>query len=88
MKFYFKMSESDKRKQAIKNGRKPAEITLYRESPRILNDFLTNDMSDWWPVWEHGTFSTEPGEFKDAREATEEYYANEAEDIYCWMHDC
>ena len=88
MRFYFKLSESARREEAILNGETPAPITLHRETPKILDDYIHNPDSDWWAVYKFGTSSVVPGEFKNVREAAEEFYANEGDSIYCKIHDC
>ena len=88
MKFYFSLNDSEDRVQAAVNGYDAKPITLYPETEEIKNDYINNDNSDWWPVWKHHDFSWEAGEFRDIDEAMEEYMENEADEIYCFIHDC
>lgn len=87
MVYWFKLSDSAKRKEDILNGDEPSPITLYEETKEIIKDFYENDLSDWWAVWS-GVFSSEPTNFNSKEEAKQAYYTNEGEEIYCILHDC
>lgn len=87
MKYWFKLSESSDRKEAIKRGETPSPITLYPETKAIVDDFQDNELSDWWAVYKWGS-SNKAGEFDTKEEAEKAYYSNESEDIYCEIHDC
>jgi len=90
MKFYFKLTDSERRKELILAGynHEAEEITLYPETVSILHDLETNPDSNFWPVWEPGKDSTVPGDFPTFVEAKHAYYQAEGESIYCIMHDC
>ena len=86
MKYYFKLSEASERRDAILAGREPERITLYEETPSIIEDFQNNELSDWGPVEKVG--SSSKNEFSSEQEAEKEYYCQEGIDIYCILHDC
>lgn len=88
MRYYFKLSDSSEREEAILQGEEPKPIKLYPETQTIKADFEENPVSDWWPVWRFGTYSTDAGDFQTEAEAVAEYGYNEAETIYCIVHDC
>ena len=88
MRYWFKLSEDYQLTIDILNGDKPTKVTLYEEKDEIISDFENNPNSDWWAVWRHGDFSTEPGDYNSIEEAKEDYYANVSERVYCISHDC
>ena len=88
MVYYFSLDAEDARVKAILHGEEPKPLILHEETPEILEDLENNEFSDWWAVWKHGAYSTEPGDFESKEQALEDQYANEAESIYCIIHDC
>ena len=88
MRYYFRLSDMDARKTAILQGGVPQRINLCAETDEIVKDFEDNPTSDWWGVYKSGSFSTEFADFDSKEDAEKEYYATEAEDIYCFIHDC
>lgn len=87
--YWFSLNANSELEHALKCGDEPVpEAVLFAQTPEILRDFRENPVSDWWPVWRHGDFSTEPGRFDSVDEAMEEYCTNVAESVYCWVHDC
>lgn len=87
MRYWFRLSESYERKEAIKGHETPSPIILYPETQDIVDDFQNNELSDWWAVWKTGD-SAKAGEFNTKEEAEKAYYCNESEAIYCEIHDC
>ena len=78
MKYYFKLSEMEKRVKNLVNGRPNIKcIRLYPETDQILNDFEHNTMSDWWGVWKYGTPSHDFTEFDTKADAEKAYLDNE-----------
>ena len=86
MVYWFKLSESAKRKKDIMSGIEPSPIHLYEESAKIVDDFYTNEFSDWWALCDG--YNSEPTDFNSKEEAEKAYYTNEGEEIYCIIHDC
>ena len=79
MKYYFKLSEKEKRVRNLVNGRPNiAPIKLYPESDAIIEDFENNALSDWWGVWKYGTSLEDFTDYSSKEEALKDYLNNEA----------
>ena len=92
MRYYFKRSEDSARWDAIiEHLHEPfdaPEITLYPETPEILEDYENNDNTDWWPVSRFDGMTGTAGDFATIEEAKEDYYSTEGWELYCYLHDC
>lgn len=78
MKYYFKLSEKEKRVKNLINGRPNIKcIRLYPETDKIVDDFEHNTMSDWWGVWKYGTSLHDFTDFETKAEAEKAYLDNE-----------
>lgn len=82
MKYYFKLSEQEKRIQNFLEGAdlNAETLILYPESPRILNDFKLNPISDFFPV-EKRTLTGVKDDFETLAEAMRAYIDDEADTI-------
>ena len=86
MVYYFMLSNREARIDAIIDGVQVPPIVLIEENKEILQDFVRNPQSDWWPVCRFG--KTDAGVFASWKEAEKEYLAAEGDEIYCRMHNC
>lgn len=82
MVYYFKLSEQEKRINKFLEGADLGKETiyLYPESPRILEDFEKNPLSDFFPV-EKRTVAGVKDDFETITEAMQAYIDGEAETI-------
>ena len=82
MRFWYKLSEANLWEDHYLNGQ-DYEIPVYEETEEIVNDFNTNEHSDWWQVICWGRV-----EFEDAEDARMDLIADLGDSLYCQMFDC
>lgn len=82
MRFWYKLTDANLWEDHFMNGQ-DFEIPVYEETPEIVEDFYTNEYSDWWQVSCWGRI-----EFKDADDARTDLIADLGDSLYCRLHDC
>ena len=88
MRYYFRLSESAARTDAMMEGKAIPPIALYEETQEILDSIENDELSDWWGVYKPTTNSAEWADYDSIDEAFEDYYTNEGIEWYCMVHDC
>jgi len=91
MKFWFKLSDSEKWEEAVQNG-KDFQIPVYEETKEIVADFYGKEFSDWWPIRRQDSYRIKDDnakfEFESKKDAEDDMYTDLSEGLYCKLHGC
>lgn len=89
MKFYFNMQDEDRKPEGEIYWTEDSIrlIRIYPATPKLDDEWMNNEKSPLWPVYECGGFSTNAMECKDKEHAYKELLISLNNSIYEEIND-